>query len=258
MTSWSEAATGRRAGLRLVSPPGLSIVIPVFNEEENLRPLLEELRTALTPSRQDFEVLFVDDCSTDGSLEVLRRLAAEDSRIRVIRLAAHGGQSAALAAGIAAARAPVIATLDADLQADPADLPRLIEALDEGHDAVSGVRTCRHDPWLKRLSSSAANAVRRAVLRDSIHDAGCSLKVFRADALRRVPMFDGVHRFLPALLQLGGARVGEVPVNHRPRRHGDSKYGVHDRLWRGIVDLWAVRWLNRRRIDPEFTELRDE
>ncbi len=233
--------------------PSLSIVIPLYNEADNLEQLADELAAALAGQPHDYEVLFVDDGSTDRSAEVLARLAAADRRLRVLRLARNSGQSAAFAAGFRLARGELIATLDADLQNDPADLPRLLEALD-GCDVVCGVRRRRHDSWLRRVSSRIANAVRNRLTRESITDVGCSLRVMRARFTRDIPVFDGMHRFLPTLLRLAGARVRELPVGHRERLHGESKYGIHNRLWRGIADLLAVRWLQRRWIDQRAVE----
>jgi dolichol-phosphate mannosyltransferase len=224
--------------------PALSVVVPVFDEEPNLEPLVREIAAGL--AGLDYELLLVDDGSRDGSAATLGRLAAGEPRLRVLRHDDNYGQSAALFTGFAASRAPVVATLDGDLQNDPADVPRLLALLDQGWDVVSGVRTRRRDSWVRRVSSRIANSVRRALLADGISDVGCSLKVYRAEVLRRLPPFRGLHRFLPALTQLEGARVTELPVAHRPRRHGASKYGIGNRLWRGIADLLGVWWLRRR------------
>jgi dolichol-phosphate mannosyltransferase len=243
-----QAQPGEARVARFPQPaPGVSLVVPIYNEQQNLKPLAREITAALATSTAGYEVLFVDDGSTDGSVDVLRELAARDSRLRPVFLPRHAGQSAALSAGFAAALGGVVVTLDADLQNDPADIPTLLSHLEDA-DLVSGIRTRRNDTWVRRLSSAIANRVRRTVLGDSIQDIGCSLKAYRAPFLEHVPDFDGMHRFLPALVQLAGARVIQVPVNHRARRHGHSKYGVNNRLWRGLVDLWAVRWMVRRDI----------
>jgi glycosyltransferase involved in cell wall biosynthesis len=227
------------------SPPQLSAVVPAYNEVESLPPLLAELRAALESTARTWELVLVDDGSTDGSGEVLRAEAARDPRLVLVRFEKNAGQSAALAAGLARARGAVVVTLDADLQNDPADIPALLAAL-AGADVVSGVRAKRHDSWVRRVSSRVANATRRAVLGDSITDIGCSLKAYRREALEGLPMFLGVHRFLPALCGFRGARVVEVPVRHRPRTRGVSKYGMGNRLWRGIHDLVGVSWLKVR------------
>ncbi|MGH7731839.1 MAG: glycosyltransferase family 2 protein [Candidatus Eiseniibacteriota bacterium] len=225
--------------------PELSIVIPAYNERENVVPLFDELREALARVGRSHEIVMVDDGSRDGTGEWLVREAARDPRVRPVLLAGNHGQSAAIAAGLGHARGAVIVTLDADLQNDPADLPRLLAAL-ESADVVSGIRARRHDDWLRRISSRIANGVRRRVLGDPLTDIGCSFKAYRREALEGIPMFSGAHRFLPALCFFRGARLVEVPLSHRPRRHGISKYGVSNRLWRGLYDLIGVRWLKSR------------
>jgi glycosyltransferase involved in cell wall biosynthesis len=236
------------------APPRLSIVVPLYNEEENLPVLDGEIRAALSPLGLAYEILYVDDGSTDGSLGALRRLAAADGRIRILRHRRNAGQSAALASGFRAARGELLATLDADLQNDPADLPRLLAKLDEGYDVVSGVRRNRQDTWLRRISSRIANAVRNWATDESITDVGCSLKAYRTRFLAHLPMFGGMHRFLPTLVRWNGARVTEIAVNHRPRLHGVAKYGIGNRLFRALADLFAVRWMRRRWIDAGNVE----
>jgi len=187
----------------------------------------------------------VDDGSTDGSRDLLLAEARRDPSLVPVLLAERVGQSGALAAGLGRARGAVIVTLDADLQNDPADLPRLLQAL-ESADVVSGVRAERNDDWVRRVSSRIANGVRRGVLGDPLTDIGCSFKAYRREALEGIPLFAGAHRFLPALCMFRGARLVEIPLSHRPRRHGQSKYGVGNRLWRGLYDLVGVRWLKSR------------
>jgi len=229
-----------------VSPaPELSIVIPAYNERENLEPLLAELRAALAAVARSYEIVLVDDGSSDGSDGWIAAEAQRDPRVVPIRLERNAGQSAALAAGLSRARGDVVVTMDADLQNDPADLPRLLAALD-GADLVSGIRARRRDSWVRLLSSRIANGVRRGVLRDPVTDIGCSFKAYRRETLEGLPMFVGVHRFLPALCVFRGAKMVEVPLSHRPRAHGTSKYGVGNRLWRGLVDLVGVHWLKSR------------
>jgi dolichol-phosphate mannosyltransferase len=225
--------------------PDLSLVIPVYDEVDNLVQLGDEIRSTLRDRPWHYEVLFVDDGSHDGSFETLMGMAQRDHQIRILRLACNAGQSCALGAGLRAARAAIVVTLDADLQNDPRDIPLLVAAL-EGCDIVSGIRQTRQDGWLRRVSSRLANAVRRWTLGDSITDMGCSLKAYRAEWLEGLPVFDGIHRFLPALLEARGAVVKEIPVHHRPRIHGQSKYGIHNRLWRGLYDLVGAGWLSRR------------
>jgi len=234
-------------------PVEISLVVPAYNEAESLPTFLAELRAAIDATGRRAEILLVDDGSNDGTHELLERERARDARLRPLRLAARAGQSAAIAAGLARARGDVIVTLDADLQNDPAELPRVLEALKDA-DVVSGIRASRRDTWLRRISSRIANATRRAVIGDSITDIGCSFKAYRREALQGLPMFVGVHRFLPALCVFRGARLAEIPLSHRPRRHGASKYGVHDRLWRGLHDLIGVRWLKSRLIRVSMRE----
>jgi len=227
--------------------PELSIVVPAYNERENLAPLLAELRAALEGIGRSHEIVLVDDGSKDGSADWLRVESQRDPNLVPVLLAQNAGQSAALAAGLARARGDVIVTLDADLQNDPADLPRVLAALD-GADVVSGIRARRQDSGVRLLSSRIANAVRRAAIGDPITDIGCSFKAYRREVLEGLPMFVGVHRFLPALCVFRGARLVEVELTHRPRRFGTSKYGVQNRLWRGLYDLVGVRWLKSRLI----------
>ena len=233
--------------------PEISVVIPVYDEEENLPVLAAELRAALGGLGRSYEILYVDDGSTDGSPGVLRRLAEEDPAVRVIRQRRNAGQSAALDAGFRFARGTIVVTLDADLQNDPADIPRLLEIMDV-FDVVSGVRTHRQDTWVRKVSSRIANRVRNRLTRDSVTDVGCTLRACRTEYLRRIPMFTGMHRFLPTLLKMAGARTTEIPVNHRPRLHGQPKYTIGNRLWRALADLFAVRWMQKRWIDRRLSE----
>jgi glycosyltransferase involved in cell wall biosynthesis len=233
--------------------PALTVVIPAYDEEANVEPCYQELVSVLEAHGQPFEVVFVDDGSTDGTGSVLRRLARADARVRVLRFRRNAGQTAALDAGFRAARGAIVVTMDADLQNDPHDIPKLLAAL-PGQDAVCGWRVDRHDPWTKRFASRVANAVRDRVTRDGVHDTGCTLKAFRREALQELHLYRGMHRFLPALLQMEGRRVTEVPVAHRARRAGLSKYGNWRRLWSGLADLWAVRWMARRRLDYQIEE----
>jgi dolichol-phosphate mannosyltransferase len=236
-------------------PPQLSVVIPAYNEEPNVEACYRELLDVLGTLGHAFEVLFVDDGSTDRTFELLARIAEADPRVRVLRFRRNAGQTAGLAAGFRAARGDIVITLDADLQNDPGDIPRLLEALG-GCDAVWGWRVDRRDPWTKRAASRVANAVRRRVTGDGIHDTGCPIKVFRRTAVAGLPLYRGMHRFLAALLRMEGYRVVEVPVRHRPRHAGRSKYGNWSRMWTGLADLWAVRWMARRRLDYEIAEER--
>jgi len=240
----------------------LSVVIPVHNEAENIQPLIDEIVTALD-GRYDYEIVYVDDGSTDDTLERLREARAGCPRLRILRHACGCGQSTAIRTGVKAARAPLIATLDGDGQNDPADIARLLAVRDaEGGEAarlmVVGWRRRRHDGWLRRLSSRVANGVRGRILRDGTPDTGCGLKLFPRALFLELPYFDHMHRFLPALARRAGARVVSVEVRHRPRTRGRSKYGLHNRLWVGLVDLAGVMWLMRRSRLPESEEVRPE
>lgn len=223
----------------------LSVVVPFFDEADSLPALYRELVAVLDTLDCSSEMIFVNDESRDDGAAMLLGVAGGDARVRVLSIIPHSGQSAALEAGFRAARGEWIATLDADLQNDPADLPRLLAEID-GADCVNGVRSARQDPFAKRLASRAANAFRRWVLKDVVQDIGCSLRVMRSEPLRRVKLFRGSHRFLPVLLALEGARIVEIPVHHRPRIHGRSKYAIGDRLLEAWVDLCAVLWMKRR------------
>ncbi|HEX4627895.1 MAG TPA: glycosyltransferase, partial [Gemmatimonadales bacterium] len=221
------------------------LVIPVYNERESLPLLVEEIEGALAGRR--YEIVAVDDGSTDGSLEVLKALKRDHPELHIVAFAANAGQTAAFAAGFAAARGGVVVTLDGDLQNDPADIPGLVNELERsGAAAVAGYRADRHDNGWKRLQSRIANGVRNRLNREAIRDTGCSLKAFRVEALRTLPLFTGMHRFLPTLVRMQGGRVTEVPVHHRPRRFGVTKYGMWNRAFRALADALAVRWMQRR------------
>jgi dolichol-phosphate mannosyltransferase len=226
-------------------PVDLSLVVPVYNERDNLPLLVEEIARALAGRR--YEIVAVDDGSTDGSLDVLKTLKRTRPELHVLAFAENAGQTAAFAAGFAAARGSVIVTLDADLQNDPADVAALVEELERsGAAAVAGYRVDRRDTAWKRLQSRIANGVRNRLNRETIRDTGCSLKAFRVEALRAVPLFNGMHRFLPTLIRMRGGRVSEVPVRHRARRFGRTKYGMWNRVFRAFLDALAVRWMQRR------------
>ncbi len=249
----TAAPAGRGGAPAPAAVPELSVIVPVYNEAESVPELAREIAAALDPLGIAYEVIWADDGSTDAGPAVLAALAAADPRVRVVRIGRNSGLSAALDAGFTHARAPVLVTLDGDLQNDPADIPRLLAELADC-DVVCGVRAKRRDDWLRRASSRIANGVRNRLTRESIADVGCTLRAYRAPFVARVPMFTGIHRFLPTLLRLAGARVREVPVNHRPRRHGEPKYNIRNRIWRALVDLFAVRWMQRRWIDRRLVE----
>ena len=238
-------------------PVQLSVVVPVRNEQDNVPPLLAEIHAALE-GIVDFEVIYVNDGSTDGTAARLAEAMRAHPRLRVIAHRESCGQSAALMTGVRAARGEWIATLDGDGQNDPADIPGLLTARDASSDPdlrlVAGYRRKRRDTWLKRLSSRIANGVRSRLLGDATPDTGCGLKLIHRETFLRLPFFDHMHRFLPALVQRQGGRTVSVEVNHRPRTRGASNYGLFDRLWVGIVDLLGVMWLQRRSRRPVVTE----
>jgi len=223
----------------------LSIVIPVYNEIDCL-PLLErELLAVLRSWPHPWEILFVDDASTDGSGAYLDALAAREPQIRVLHFSVNCKQSAAFAAGFRAARGGITVTLDADLQNDPADIPVLVEKMDR-YDCVCGWRRDRQDTWFRRIQSRIANRIRNRLSGETIQDTGCSLKAYRTDLLRHIYLFRGAHRFLPTLLRMEGANVLEVPVRHRPRAAGTAKYGMWNRVFSATADLFGVRWMKSR------------
>jgi dolichol-phosphate mannosyltransferase len=232
----------------------LSIVIPVKNEAGNIAPLVAEIGAALEGAGVDYEIVYVDDGSTDATASEIARLQPANDRLRLIRHAESCGQSAAVRSGVRAARGAWIATLDGDGQNDPADLPSLWQIARAAPATppllIAGHRARRQDSWTKRRASKLANAVRRAMLHDDTPDTGCGLKLFPRALFLDLPYFDHLHRFLPALVLREGGVVRSLPVNHRPRERGASKYGVFDRLWVGIADLFGVMWLRRRQNLP--------
>jgi glycosyltransferase involved in cell wall biosynthesis len=232
--------------MRLMAPK-ISIVVPMLNEGPNVVSLARQIISALESEQRDFEVVFVDDASTDDTWERILEVQRGDPRVRAIRHARRGGQSAALWTGFRASRGDVIASLDGDLQNDPADLPRLLAEL-AGCDLACGVRTQRMDSPVRRLSSKIARVARRVVFGVDFRDSACNLRAFKRGVLDTLPAFDGIHRFMPILAQSGGAIVKEVPVQHRPRTAGQSKYGVWNRLGRGILDLVMVALYRRRQL----------
>ena len=227
----------------------LSIVVPVCNEAENVEPLAREIDAALKD--RDYEMIFIDDGSTDDTAANLLRLKPALPRLRVLRHSFRSGQSAAVASGVRAARAPWVATLDGDGQNDPADIPKLIAARDDvanrGVQLFMGNRKAsRKDSAFRKLQSNIANSVRSGLLGDGTPDTGCGIKLFSREVFVELPRFDHMHRFLPALFMRQGARVISIPVSHRPRTRGISKYGMLNRLWVGIIDIGGVMWLRRR------------
>lgn len=230
-----------------MSTPDLSVVFPVYNEEENLPILLREIRAALDGKGWTYEIVAADDGSKDRSVEVLRAAQAEYPTLRIVTLEKNSGQTAALDAAWRAARGRLVVSLDADLQNDPADIPNMVKRLEESaSDMVIGVRVNRRDTLSRRLQSKLGNAVRNWITGDQITDTGCSLKLVKKEAVDRVRLFTGMHRFLPTLVRYAGYKVIEMPVNHRPRQFGVSKYGAMNRAFRGLADCFAVRWMGKR------------
>ena len=228
--------------------PAVSVVVPVFNEEENMPILQSELRAALKGF--DHEIIFVDDGSTDRGAGKIEPAA----NVRIVRFEKNTGQSAALYAGIRAARGQTIVMIDSDLQNDPADIPRLLEEISRGADLVCGYRAKRKDTVTKRLTSRIANFVRSRFTKDYVRDTGCTLKAMRRECVVALVPFKGMHRFIPALIRGAGFRLTEIPVNHRPRRFGQTKYGFGSRAWRATMDMFGVRWLLSRRLDYKIRD----
>src|SRR5881275_347461 len=222
----------------------ISVVVPVHDEERTVALLFDELQAALEPLDQPWEAVFVDDGSTDGSFAALTRLHNAKDNVRVVRLRRNFGKAAALAAGFAQARGDVVVTIDADLQDDPAEIPRLLAKLDEGFDLVSGWKAHRRDPLSRRLLSRIFNRVTSAFSGVHLHDMNCGLKAYRAEVVHGLRLYGELHRFIPVLAHYRGFRIAELPVNHRPREHGRSRYGV-ERYLRGFLDLLTVSFIGR-------------
>jgi dolichol-phosphate mannosyltransferase len=223
--------------------PAVSVVVPLFNEEENVPILQAELTSAL--GGLDYEIIFVDDGSRDGTVQRI----APDSRVRILQFERNAGQSAAMFAGLHAAHGAVAVLIDGDLQNDPADIPRLLAEIERGADLVCGYRAERKDTVVKRITSRVANFVRSRFTRDGVRDTGCTLKAMKRECVGALVPFKGMHRFIPALVKGAGYRLVEIPVNHRPRKFGESKYGLGNRALRATTDMFGVRWLLSRRLD---------
>jgi glycosyltransferase involved in cell wall biosynthesis len=231
----------------------ISAVIPVFNEEENLPVLIPKVMEVFNQLSKVYEVICVDDGSSDNSRKILREMAIQYPTLRVLGLKENRGLSTALLAGMREARGDILITLDSDLQNDPADIPRLLQCLDQ-YDMATGWRQKRDDPWLKRIASKIGNGVRNRLSGEAIHDSACTLRVFKRECIQDIPVFNGMHRFLSTLVKREGFRIVEVPVSHHPRRFGKSKYNIRNRMIRSFTDLLAVRWMKDRRIRYEIEE----
>ena len=226
-----------------IGSPAVSVVVPLFNEEENVPILQAELTAALAPL--DYEIIFVDDGSRDATVARI----APDPRVRVLQFERNAGQSAAMYAGLHEARGAVAVLIDGDLQNDPADIPRLLSEIERGADLVCGYRAQRKDTVVKRITSRVANFVRSRFTKDGVRDTGCSLKAMKRECVSALVPFKGMHRFIPALVKGAGYRLVEIPVNHRPRKFGESKYGLGNRALRATTDMFGVRWLLSRRLN---------
>ena len=231
----------------------ISVVVPVYNEEGNLPVLIPKLVEVLKGLGLSYEMIFVDDGSSDGSRKILKEAATQYPFLRVLRLRENRGLSTALVAGMKEARGEKIVTLDSDLQNDPADIPRLLEHLDR-YDMATGWRQKREDTWLKKISSKIGNAVRNRLSGEAIRDSACTLRAFKKECVKEIPVFNGMHRFLSTLVKMGGYRIIEVPVSHYPRKFGKSKYNIRNRMVRSFIDLLAVRWMKRRTIRYDIEE----
>ena len=232
----------------MTEPPVISVVIPCYNEQANLPTLVKTLSEVLDPLKLAYEMVITDDCSTDDSWKVLSQIAAENPRVVAQRFEKNSGQSAALYAGIRAARGKYIATLDADMQNDPRDLPKFLEAIQRA-DCVCGSRREKRregDTWVKQISSRIANGVRNWITHETVSDSGCCYRLFKRECAADLKFFNGMHRFLPTLFKIDGFTVTEIPVNHQTRLSGQSKYGVWNRLFASSYDLFAVRWMQKR------------
>ena len=231
----------------------ISIVAPVFNEEENLPLLISKLAEVLGPLGKTYEMIFVDDGSTDRSREVLKGMVPTYPQIRILGFKYNCGETAAGAAGLQEARGDIVFTIDADLQNDPQDIPAMLECLKE-YDMVTGWRQKREDTWVKRKTSTIANRIRNRLSGESIRDSGCTFRAYRRECLQNLKLYKGMHRFMPTLVKMEGFRVIEIPIAHHPRQFGVSKYTTWNRMWRAFADLLAVRWMKSRHIRYDIEE----
>jgi len=234
--------------------PYLSLVIPAYNEQENIPVLLERVAAALAQIERPFEVLIVDDGSTDSTPKLLEEGMRKYPWLRVLRMARNGGQSAAFEAGFKAARGEIIATIDADLQNDPEEIPRLLPMLN-GYDMITGWRKDRHDTGFRRLQTKIANRIRNWLSDETIQDSASSLKLYKRHCVEGLKLFNGMHRFFPTLVKMRGYSVLETPVKHSQRYAGTAKYGLRNRAWRAFIDLLAVRWMKKRYLQYEVSEV---
>jgi len=231
----------------------ISVVVPVYNEEENLPVLIPQIAEVLRSLKKTYEMIFVDDGSKDRSRQILKEVAAQYPQIRILGFKKNCGETAAGAAGIKEARGRIVITIDADLQNDPTDIPRMLDYLKE-YDMVTGWRQKREDSWVKRITSQIANRIRNSLSGEEIQDSGCTFRAYKRECLRDIKLYKGMHRFLPTLVKMEGYRVIEIPIAHHPRKFGVSKYTTWNRMWRAFVDLLAVKWMKSRHIHYEIEE----
>ena len=232
---------------------GISVVVPVYNEEENLPILIPRLAEVLEPLGESYEMIFVDDGSIDGSRKIIKEMSSKYPQIRLVGFKKNCGETAAGAAGLREANGKVVITIDADLQNDPKDIPRMLEYLKE-YDMVTGWRQEREDSWIKRITSKIANEIRNGLSGETIRDSGCTFRAYRRECLQNIKLYKGMHRFMPTLVKMEGFRVVEIPIAHHPREFGVSKYTTWNRMWRAFIDLLAVKWMKSRHIHYEIEE----
>lgn len=233
-----------------------SVVIPLKNEQDNIVDLINELEPVMNGLGAPWELICVDDGSTDKTREILKTLSKTKPYLRPVFFTKNFGQSSAFDAGFKAAKGKFVITMDGDRQNDPADIPKMVNAMPQ-YDLICGHRVNRQDPWTKKITSTMANFIRSRACQDGVHDTGCSLKIYRTECLRQIKMFQGMHRFLPALFAIEGFRIMEMPVNHRERTKGTTKYNFFNRSFNTIADMWAVRWMRKRRLQYKIEKSHD-
>ncbi|HMK77279.1 MAG TPA: glycosyltransferase family 2 protein [Thermodesulfobacteriota bacterium] len=234
-------------------PIDISVVVPVYNEEENLPVLIPQIAEVLKPLGKTYEMIFVDDGSKDQSRHLLKKMALEYPQMRILGFKKNCGETAAGAAGIKEARGGIIVTIDADLQNDPKDIPTMLDYL-KGYDMVTGWRQKREDSWVKRITSRIANRIRNSLSGEEIQDSGCTFRAYKRECLQEIKLYKGMHRFIPTLVKMEGYRVIEIPIAHHARQFGISKYTTWNRMWRAFIDLLAVKWMKSRHIHYEIEE----
>lgn len=231
----------------------ISVVVPVYNEEENLPILISQIAQVLESLGESYEMIFVDDGSKDGSRKILKEMASQYPQIHILGFKKNCGETVAIAAGLKETRGEIVITMDADLQNDPKDIPRMLENLKD-YDMVSGWREKREDPWIKRITSKIANGIRKWLSQETIRDGGCTFRAYKRECLQNLKLYKGMHRFMPTLVKMEGFRVIEIPISHHPRKFGISKYNTLNRMWCAFIDLLAVKWMKSRHIHYDIEE----